>query len=462
MTQDHGERTPESAVITSVRPPTSMSGYAKSMGPGIVVVLSWLGTGDFISASVSGSTFGYALLWTLVVAVFSRYFIVSAMSKYQLCNAVGDETILDGYARVWKGFPMYIGSATCILGFVYVSFLLLAAGTALDHLFAGVVRLGVWGVPFWAAVTMGVAVWLAVQRKRHYRGLEILAQLTMSALVLSFLIAVVGTGVDIGGLFKGLLFELPPGQAGYITAITTAIGLIGAVGGSAANLLYPYLMHEKGWRGESFRKVQRFDLRAGTIVMCGLVLAVWVVAAETLHGTGTSVTSADDLALMMGKAIGPAGPPIMWCAIFFVVFDNVVTQPRVFVRMFIESVYKSCPAREQRIRAARGVPDSSVKDTFAYDRLFWGLLIFVMTVPVIFSMPGMPGLVVITLLGNSFNVLTVPVIIIGLIAMTTRRDLMLSHYVNKWWETAVLGVIGAIGLWATYELILTVVGSIAS
>lgn len=441
------------------QPPNSLMGYLKSMGPGIVVVLSWLGTGDFITASVSGSTFGYALIWTLVIAIFSRYFIVSAMSKYQLCNAVGDETILDGYGRVWKGFPMYIGAATCILGFVYVSFLLVAAGTALAHLFSGLIDLGSWGTPFWATVTMLVAVWLAVQRNKHYRGLEILAQLTMAALVLSFLIAVIGTGIDWTGLISGLALDMPPGGAGYITAVTAAIGLIGAVGGSAANLLYPYLMHEKGWRGERYRKLQRFDLGAGTVVMCGLVLAVWVVAAETLHGTGAGVSTADDLAAMMERAIGPAGPPIMWCAIFFVVFDNIVTQPRVFVRMFVESVYKVRPGRQDRIRRLAG-HEVVTKETFAHDRLFWVLLLIVMIVPVIFSLPGMPGLVVITLLGNSFSVLTVPAVIIGLIIMTTRRDLMLPKYVNKWWETTILVAIGAVGLWATYELILSMLGSL--
>ncbi|RCW41066.1 Mn2+/Fe2+ NRAMP family transporter [Halopolyspora algeriensis] len=459
-TEEVPSTAPTAGAAASGGPPSTLPGYLKSLGPGIVVVMSWLGTGDFISASVSGSMFGYALIWTLLIAVLSRYFIVSSMSKYQLCNAVGDETIMDGYGRVWKGFPIYIGATTCVLGFVYVSFLLLAAGTALDQLFNGLISFGSWGVPFWAAVTIAMAFWLASRRKGHFRGLEIVAQITMAVLVGCFLLALVGTGLDVGKLFGGLLFELPPGEAGYITAVSTAVGLIGAVGGSAANLLYPYLMHEKGWRGQEYRKMQRLDLRFGTLVMFGLVLAVWVVAAETLHGTGEGVSSADGLANMMDEAIGPAGPPIMWFAVFFTVFNNIVTQPRVFVRMLIESVHKSRPARVERIRVKRdvaGVPD---KEMFSYDPLFWGLLTVIMTVPIVFSMPSMPGMVVITLLGNSFNVLTVPAIIIGLIVMTSRRDLMAAGHANKWWETAILVAIGAVGLWATYELGVSVVSAI--
>ncbi|MGJ7906484.1 Nramp family divalent metal transporter [Actinopolyspora sp. H202] len=454
---NHDSHTPTDAATPTAPPPTGFTDYVKSLGPGIVVVVSWLGTGDFISASVAGSNFGYALIWTLLIAILSRYFIVSTMSRYQLCNSVGDETILDGYGRVWRGFPTYIGATTCVLGFVYVSFLLIAAGTALDHLFAAVVPAGQWGTFCWAIPTAAAALWLASRRDGHYRALEIVAQLTMAVLVLSFFVALVGTGVDFGELFGGLLFELPPGEAGYITAASTAVGLIGAVGGSAANLLYPYLMHEKGWRGQSYRKLQRIDLRFGTLVMFGLVLAVWVVAAETLHGTEQGVSSADGLALMMEKAIGPAGPPIMWCAVFFTVFNNIVTQPRVFVRMFVESLHKSRPDRAEHIRLRHRMPANAHKELFLHDRVFWIVFLLIMTVPLVFSLPFMPGMVVLTLLGNSVNVLTVPAVIIGLIVMTTRRDLMPASHVNKWWQTTTLALIGAIGLWATYQLILSVV-----
>jgi len=423
------------------------------MGPGIVVVMSWLGTGDFISASVAGANYGYALLWTLLIAVLSRFFIVSAIAKYQLCNAVGDETILDGFRRVWRGFPIYLGVTTCMLGFVYCTFLFVAAGTALSELAGMFVSLGPWGTFLGAIITLALAIWIVTRRNQHLRWLEILAQITMAVLVLSFVAALVGTGVDFEALLGGLAFELPRGEKGLITAVSTAVALIGAVGGSAANLLYPYLIHDKGWKGPQHRKLQTFDLLFGTLVMFGLVLAVWVVAAETLHANGEEISSEFGLARMMEQAIGPAGPPIMWLAIFFTVFNNIVTQPRVFVRMLMESIYMSYPEREKRVRKAAPQVAGSTKETFARDPLFWSILIPIMILPVLFSLPGMPGMVVVTLLGISSSVLTVPPIMIGLIVMTTRRDLMLPVYVNRWWENAILGAIGLVGLWATYELV---------
>ena len=70
-------------------------------------------------------------------------------------------------------------------------------------------------------------------------------------------------------------------------------------------------------------------------------------------------------------------------------------------------------------------------------------------------------MVVVTLLGISFSVLTVPPTMVGLIAMTARRDLMRPDYVNRWWETAILVAIGLVGLWATYQLIVSIGRSIS-
>lgn len=456
--QDAG-RADKSAAAAAPMPTTFLQ-YLKGMGPGIVVVMSWLGTGDFISASVAGANYGYALIWTLLIAVLARYFIVSSIAKYQLCNAVGDVTILDGFRRVWRGFPVYIGITTCMLGFVYCTFLYIACGTAIAQLVGTFVPLGPWG-PFGGAIlTYLFAMWIVTRRNGYHRWLEVMANITMTVLVLSFMFALFGTGIDFKALFAGLAFSLPEGEYGYITAVTTAVALIGAVGGSAANLLYAYLIHDKGWIGPGHRKMQRFDLLFGTFVMFALVLAVWVVAAETMNASGGTVTSPLDLARMMEMAIGPAGPAIMWCAIFFTVFNNIVTQPPVFVRMLIEAIYMSRPEREQRIRLANPDTVASPKETFIRDPIYWRILVPIMTIPVLLSLPGMPGMVVVTLMGISFSVLTVPPTMIGLIAMTARRDLMLPLYVNRWWENAILGAIGLVGLWATYELIVSIASNV--
>jgi hypothetical protein len=62
-------------------------------------------------------------------------------------------------------------------------------------------------------------------------------------------------------------------------------------------------------------------------------------------------------------------------------------------------------------------------------------------------------LIVLTVFGNALQVVVVPAMIVGLIWITSSRRWMLHEYVNRWWENVILFVIGAIGLWATYNLI---------
>ena len=51
--------------------------YLRSFGPGIVVVLTWLGAGDIVSSGVAGGNYGYRLMWVLVLSVMVRFVFVS-------------------------------------------------------------------------------------------------------------------------------------------------------------------------------------------------------------------------------------------------------------------------------------------------------------------------------------------------------------------------------------------------
>lgn len=52
--------------------PRTFGEYLRSFGPGIVVVLTWLGAGDIIDMGVAGANYGYSLMWVLVAALLFR------------------------------------------------------------------------------------------------------------------------------------------------------------------------------------------------------------------------------------------------------------------------------------------------------------------------------------------------------------------------------------------------------
>jgi Mn2+/Fe2+ NRAMP family transporter len=462
-----------------VQVPRNFVGYLKGMGPGIVVALSWLGTGDLINSSVSGANYGYVLMWALVIATLARFFVVSALTKYQLCNRTNDQTILDGFARVWKGFPIFLAICSVGLGIVYHSFLFLGAGTALYFLFGQFG--GDWGIFMWAVIVLGVVVFMA-RRPNQYKGLEIIANLAMATLVLIFIWALIGSGIDFGQVLHGLTFSVPDDRGAY-GAWLVVVAIIGAVGGSVANLMYPYFVSDKGWRGPAYRKLQVYDLLFGVVSLIVLNLAIWIVAAQLMRGRGATITGPEDLANMMELAIGPAGPPLLWIAVFFCVFDNIGTQVYSFARIAVEAAHKTFPARAERygslihpgdpdapaalapsggrfshpeveepeeaeITPARHVRPAALMRDPLFRRIQWLLLL----PPILFTLPHGPSLVAITVFGNAIQVFVVPAMIVGLLWMTNSRKWMLKGYANRWWENAILLVICGIGIWAAWGI----------
>src|ERR1700752_4330265 len=103
MAETPSQAAPSSAAAPSSQPalakvPTSFGEYLRSFGPGIVIVLTWLGAGDIVDMGVAGPNYGYSLMWVLVAALMFRFVFVSLIARYQLCNQHG-EGVLDGLAR---------------------------------------------------------------------------------------------------------------------------------------------------------------------------------------------------------------------------------------------------------------------------------------------------------------------------------------------------------------------------
>ena len=414
--------------------------YVRAMGPGLLVAMAWLSAGDLVSASVSGSTYGYALIWALVIALFARFFFVSAIGKYVLCNNSGDPSILTGFGRLWRGLPMLVGVIAFILGFTYQTYIIKGAATALWHLFGGIGNRE-WGIFIFAVLLVGVTIFMLV-RGHQYTTLEWIARVSVGILMLTFFIAVVLHGFDLIALLRGLAFRLPADTGGF-GAVLLVAAIIGAVGGSAANLLYPYFMQDKGWDRPAYRKLQTVDLLSGILAMVFINLCVWIVAAEVLAGgAGIAIEEAEDLATMMGRGVGALGPLLLWIGLFFVTFTSFPAYSFGFTKVLLDGV--------QRTLSGQVETYENPENHRAFKWIQVGLLLIV---PLLFSLPMAPNFIALTIAGNALGAITGPIIIVGVIILTTSKKYMLPEYANKWWETLALLIIGGIGLWATYGVV---------
>lgn len=162
-----------------------------AVGPGLVLAMTFLGTGDLVSSSVSGANYGYTLIWSLVLALLARTFIVSAIAKYTLLNRFGDTQILEGYRRLFKFFPLFLAVVVLIAGFVIQSMFLKACATGFYQLTGGN-----WG---------GTYGTFMVASKRQFRLFEYIARAASVTMIVFFVIALFQIGhFDVAGFLRGL------------------------------------------------------------------------------------------------------------------------------------------------------------------------------------------------------------------------------------------------------------------
>ncbi|MCA9118301.1 MAG: Nramp family divalent metal transporter, partial [Planctomycetaceae bacterium] len=217
--------------------PSTFMEYLRSFGPGLVIVLTWLGAGDVVESGTAGGNYGYALTWVIVLALIMRYLFVSLIARYQLCNPHG-EGVLDGLARVHAWYAPFLMVVAVIMGHLYGAYMSRGTGET------WVALTGLGQTWMWSAGWTAVALLLVF--RPVYRRVEFVFKVLLAVLSLSFLLVALQVGPDPAALLTGVFaFRIPPDDGPY-DALLITIGTIGALGGSLMNLAYPYFLAEKG------------------------------------------------------------------------------------------------------------------------------------------------------------------------------------------------------------------------
>jgi len=66
------------------------------IGPGLVIAATGVGAGDLVAAAVSGSRYGFAVVWAAAVGAILKYTLNEGLARWQLVTGT---TLLEGWAR---------------------------------------------------------------------------------------------------------------------------------------------------------------------------------------------------------------------------------------------------------------------------------------------------------------------------------------------------------------------------
>ncbi len=409
--------------------PRSFSEFLRAFGPSIVVVLTWLGAGDVVDMGVAGANYGYALLWVLVVAVFMRFILVSLIGRYQLCNQHG-EGVLDGLVRLHPLYAPVLFIGAIVMGHVYESYMTVGVAEVCRNVFG----FGpLWG---WAILCNSIAFALVIMG--GYRPLELVFKVFLGVLSVSFVGSAVWVGFSAADVALGLTRWEIPGQQGSFGALTVALAMIGAVGGSFMNLVYPYFLEEKGWRGPQYRRVQTYDLLLGVVVMIILNLAVWILGAELLF-PDKQIRELEDLPNLLSTVLGPAGRLLFYSGIFAAVFTSVVGHAAGLAAL-------GSHAWLWWRKKTRPTPSEYLANPMHRRIAVWCLVS-----PLIWTLPGMPDFVTLTLAANSGQVVLLPLLAGGVWRITASSKYIGEKYRNNWFENLALAVLFALAVYGAFH-----------
>jgi Mn2+/Fe2+ NRAMP family transporter len=279
------------------RPGSGWRADLRSIGPGLVIAATGVGAGDLVAAAVSGSRYGFAVVWVAVVGAALKLALNEGLARWQLATGT---TLLEGWVRHLGRWVQYVFLFyLAIWSFIVAGALINACGLA-AHAIAPGLSVAAWG----ALHSVVAAVFVIFGGYRSFERLIGLFVGLMFVTLVSSAAIVAPPAQSLGAVLRDA--GVPEGSPRYL------LGVIGGVGGSVTLLSYGYWIREKGWSGERHLRRVRIDLAVAYGLTGIFGVSVMVLAAHVLHGSGVEIAGAAGVLQMAGMLRAVTGPVGEW------------------------------------------------------------------------------------------------------------------------------------------------------
>ena len=285
----------------------------KAMGPGIIIVGSFLGPGTVTTATRTGAGFGYALLWTVVFSVIATIALQEMSARLGIITQKG---LAEHITDIFEAQPvlrmiaiLFVGGAITLGGIAYMSGDLLGTSLGISNLT---------GIPTnYIAPAIGFII-LILLNVGTVKWLEKILGFLVATMVTVFVITMVVVKPDMGEMLAGLVPVVPEG------ALMNCVALIGTT-------IVPYnlFIHctnaKNRWNKPEDLVLSRWDTYFSIIVGGIITAAVMITAATVMRGM--AVNSAADMAIQLEPTLGPFANIFMSVGLFAAGFSSAVITP---------------------------------------------------------------------------------------------------------------------------------------
>ena len=364
------------------------------LGPGMIIAASFVGPGTITTATVTGSSYGFALLWTVVFSIVATVVLQEMSARLGVVTREGlGEALRTTFAHpvARAALLLLVIAAIGIGGASYAGGD--TTGTAL-----GLAALT--GLPQSVVVVLtGLAV-LALLATGSYRSLEALLGLLVVLMSAVFVLTAVLASPDWSALLTGLLVPTIPAGA-----LLSAVALIGTTVVPYNLFLHANLVQEK-WSADEPTAAALTEARRDTtvsIAVGGLItVAIMATAAGTLFTEGITAESSAAMARQLEPVLGPAAPYVFALGLAAAGFTSAIAGP---------------------LGAAYAIASTAGWSTHLKNRRFQAIWAVVVVIGVLIALTGIePVAIIVT--AQAANGLLLPVVAVALLIVMNRRRLL--------------------------------------
>ena len=377
-------------------------GWLLTIGPGIFAIGYTIGTGSVTSMVVAGSTYGMQLLWVLFLSCLFSWVLMEAYGRYTI---VTGGTALHGFRKHLK-----FGNLVAILIIIGVSFgqlnsligiLGISANAIFETLSLFIPSLK--GMEYQvvlviALIIIGVMYSLLLVGK--YSFFEKILLIFVTLMGLSFLLSLFVVFPDPKEIAAGFLPSIPQVEGGKMMVAA----FVGTTMAAATFLSRPLFIFGKGWTIDNL-KDQRKDALWAALLIFFISSSIMAVAAGALFHQGQPITRVLDMVSTLEPIAGKFAIAVFFLGTLSAGLSSIF--PILMITPLLIADYQ----------AGKLDTDSKQFKILAAIACVIGL-----TVPVFGVNP-----IQMQILSQVFNVFVLPLVILGIIVLTNKKELMGEH-----------------------------------
>lgn len=303
----------------------------RSLGPGIVVAATAIGTSHLVLSPVAGARFGYELIWLVLFSHLFKYPAFEFGPRYAIATG---RSLIHGYQslpgpRNWALwaflFTTVLQGLTLLAGMLSVTAAILLASF-------GVLPLTGW------AVVVGLAI-LLLHALGRYAALEIGSKIAMAVLVIVSLVAFLAAPPAPADLGRMFVPSIPDGSLILVAAILGLMptGINVAIWHSLWALEHLPRWRERTTEPRQLLRIGLFDLNVGYLLSALLAVVFVVLGANLLRPRGL-VPNGVDVALTLSRiyteVLGDWMFGVFMLAAFLAMFSTAYSVMDGFPRTF--------------------------------------------------------------------------------------------------------------------------------